>query len=81
MRKRDLGIIISDDDLKFHAQVTSACKNDNIGISRIRSSFIPRNLVFLSNIYKLYVTPQLECCIEVWNPSYNDDIVGILYRI
>ena len=60
MRKyncRNLGIIIPD-DLKYHAQVTNACKNANIEMSRIRRSFFfSRNPVFLPN--ELYVTPQL----------------------
>ena len=70
---RDLGIIISE-DLKFHLQTDSTCKRANYEINRIRRSFISREPHFLSNIFKLYVRPHLEYCVEVWNPEYEGDI-------
>ena len=73
-RCRDLGILIAD-DLKFHQQVDSACKKANFEIGRIRRSFVSRSPSFLANMFKLYVRPHLEYCIEVWNPGYKGDII------
>ena len=70
---KDLGIIISE-DLKGHAQVSKACKRANQEIDRIRRSFVSRSPAFLSNMYKLYVRPHMEYCVEVWNPKYKGDI-------
>ena len=70
---KDLGIIISE-DLKSHAQVSKACQRAHQEINRIRRSFVSRSPAFLSNIYKLYVRPHMEYCVEVWNPKYKGDV-------
>ena len=70
---RDLGILISE-NLKFHDQVDEACKRANKEIHRIRRTFVTRSAGFISSMYKLYVRPHLEYCIEVWNPQYQGDI-------
>ena len=70
---RDLGIIISE-DLKFHLQTEQACRKANMEINRIKRSFVSRNPTFLSNIFKLYVRPHIEYCVEVWNPVFREDI-------
>ena len=71
---RDLGILIAD-DMKFHHQVDSACKKAYFEIGRIRRSFISRSPKFLSSMYKIYVRPHLEYCVELWNPGYRGDII------
>ena len=43
-------------------------------INRIRRTFVSRSPSFLSEIYKQYVRPHLEYCVEVWNPRYQGDI-------
>ena len=68
----DLGIIISD-NLKFHEQVTNACKKANRETGIIRRSFLSRNPKFLSNMFKSHVRPHLEHCVQVWNPVYAGD--------
>ena len=70
---RDLGIFISE-DLKFHAQVDKACRRAHMEINRIRRSFTSRSPEFISNMWKLYVRPHLEYCVEVWNPKALGDI-------
>ena len=70
---RDLGILISQ-DLKYHSQVDAACKKAHKEINRIRRSFKSRSPNFIKNMYKLYVRPRLEYCVEVWNPKYLGDI-------
>ena len=70
---KDLGILISE-DLKFHVQVSEACKKAHREINRIRRCFISRTPNFLSNMYKLYVRPHLEYCVELWSPRFVGDI-------
>ena len=69
----DLGVIVSD-DLKFHQQVSHACKSATMQINIIRRSFMSRNPEFLTNMYKMYVRPKLEYCGQAWNPVYAGDI-------
>ena len=70
---KDLGIIISE-DLKYHAQVNEACKRAHLEISRIRRSFHSRSPKFITDMFKLYVRPHLEYCVEMWNPQFIGDI-------
>ena len=35
----------------------------------------PDALIFLVNMYKLYVRPYLEYCMSVWNPQYRGDVL------
>ena len=70
---KDLGMIISE-DLKTHNQVSQACQRAHREIDRIRCSFISRSPAFISGMYKTFVRPHLEYCIEVWNPSFQGDI-------
>ena len=71
---KDLGIIVSE-DLKFHCQVDKACKKAHNEINRIRRTFKSRSPEFIANMFKLYVRPHLEYCIEVWNPKSRGDII------
>lgn len=70
---KDLGIIISS-DCKFHLQIMNVRKKAIAEINRIRRCFISRNPMFLSNMYKQYVRPHMEYCVEVWNPVYSEDV-------
>ena len=76
---RDLGILISD-DLKYHAQVESAVRRAHCEINRIRRSFVSRSPKFIGDMYKLYVRPHMEYCVEVWNPQMQGDI-NIMERV
>ena len=69
----DLGIIINE-NLKFHDQVEHACKRATKEINIIRRTFLSRCPKFLANMYKMFVRPHLEYCIQVWNPMYQGDI-------
>ena len=46
-------------------------------IIRIKRSSRSRNPTFLSNMYKMYVRPHMEYCVEVWNPVYAGDILRL----
>ena len=65
----DLGIIISE-GLKFNQQVAAASKKAHREIGYIKRSFISRSPQFLSNMFKLFVPPHLEYCVQLWNPVY-----------
>ena len=69
----DLGIMVSD-NLKFHSQVSQACKKATREINRIRRTFISLSPDFLSNMFEVFVRPHLEYCVQVWNPVYVGDI-------
>ena len=69
---KDLGVIISD-DLKFHKHIQKVCNATKSEIHRIRS-FVTRIPHFLSNLFKAYVRPHMEYCVNVWNPVYQTDI-------
>ena len=70
----DLGVII-EDDFKFHAQVSAACKKATTQINTIRRTFMSRNPKFLESMFKTYVRPHLEYCVQVWNPVHVGDIM------
>ena len=72
----DLGIVINE-NFKFHSQVNKACKKANQIINTIRRSFKSRNPRFLESMYKTYVRPHLEYCVQVWNPVNIGDINAI----
>ena len=72
----DLGITVKN-NLKFHEQVAVACKKATNQINIIRRSFVSRNPKFLENMWKTYVRPHLEHCVQTWNPVYAGDISAI----
>ena len=69
----DLGVIV-EENLKFHSQVAKACKKANQQISTIRRCFKSRNPKFLETMFKTYVRPHLEYCVQVWNPVHAGDV-------
>ena len=71
---KDLGIVMSE-DCKFYLQVNKACRKAHWEINRIRRTFISRKPTFIANMYKLYVRPHLEYCVEVWNPKDRGNVV------
>ena len=72
----DLGVTV-EDNLKFHAQVSGQCKKATHKINTIRRTFMSRNPKFLESIFKTYVRPHLEYCVQVWNPVHIGDITKI----
>lgn len=69
----DLGVMI-EGNLKFHEQVAKACKKATSQTNTIRRTFKSRNPKFLESMYKTFVRPHLEYCVQVWNPGYIGDI-------
>jgi len=64
---KDLGIII-DDKLKFHEQSAFAAKKAISTASYIFKSFSFLNSDLFTILYKVFVRPHLEYCIQAWRP-------------
>ena len=75
-KAKDLGIIVSD-TLSFSDHIDQSCKDAKSEIGRIRRSFISRSPQFLAGVYKTYVRPNIEYCVQVWNPVYKGDITKL----
>ena len=67
---KDLGIII-DHKLKFHTQSASAAKKAISSANFIFKSFNYLNNKTFSTLYKVFVRPNLEYCIQVWRPHFK----------
>ena len=74
----DLGVIISH-DLKFHEQVSAACKKATKQINIIKRTFVSRSPFFLliCTVQDVCEAPFRTLCIAVWNPSYVGDILSL----
>ena len=64
---KDLGIIV-DSKLKFHDQSASAAKKAIATANYIFKSFSFLNSHLFSILYKVFVRPNLEYCIQAWRP-------------
>ena len=62
--EKDLGIII-DDNLSFSEHVSTMCKKANRRLGMLLRSFILRDYVLLTSLYKTYVRPIFEYCSEI----------------
>ena len=69
----DLGVIISD-DLSFKDHIDHICKRAKRETGRIRRSFKSRTPLFIANSYKTYVRPNIEYCVQLWNPANKGEI-------
>ena len=67
---KDLGITISD-DLKFNIHIENITKKTNREIGRARRSFKCRRPLFMADLYKTYICPNLEYCPQLWNQIHS----------
>ena len=71
--EKDVGVLISE-DLKPSLQCNAAAKKANTILGRMTRSFTYRDKVVWVRLYKIYVRPHLEYCVQAWSPWTQADI-------
>ena len=71
--ERDLGVIVHN-SAKPSRQCAEASKEANSTLGVIRRTIVTRDKDTILTLYKSLVTPQLEYCIQVWNPYLKQDM-------
>src|SRR5215469_6813345 len=71
--EKDLGILVTQ-DLKWARQCGEAAKKANKILGLIKRQFVALNPASFRILYKSFIRPHLEYCIQVWSPSLNRDI-------
>ena len=74
--EKDLGVVVSC-DLKVSKQCTTAVRKASNVLRLIRRHFSRLDRTTFLILYKGYVRPHLEYCIQAWSPSLRKDIVCI----
>lgn len=64
---RDLGVLISN-DFKPRAQCEAAIKKGNRALHQLRRAVSSRDPTILVPLYKAFVRPHLEYCVQAWCP-------------
>ena len=72
-QERDLGVIVESSG-KFSAQCNMAVNKASATLGIIRRHIKYKNKSIISRLYKALVRPQLEYCVQVWNPQLKRDI-------
>jgi hypothetical protein len=72
--ERDLGVLVSN-KMKFTDQCTKAAAKANAITGLIRRHFKKLNKKDLLFLYKTYIRPHLEYCIQAWSPHLKKDII------
>jgi len=78
-QERDLGIIVSS-NLKSSQQCIKAAATARRVIAMVRRNFKRLDVNDFNLIYKTYIRPHLEYCIQVWSPYLVKDI-EVLERV
>ena len=71
--EKDLGVMISN-SLKPYAQCAKAAKTANSVLGQMSRSFHYRDKDTWIRLYKIFVRPHLELCVQAWCPWYVKDI-------
>ena len=72
-KERDLGVIVKD-KMKFSEQCTKAAAKANVMTGLIRRHLKKLDQKDFLFLYKTYVRPHLEYCIQAWSPHLKKDI-------
>ena len=73
VKEKDLGIII-DNTLKFSEQCSTAVKCANRTLGLIKRTIKSRSKDIIVKLYKAFVRPKLEYCIQAWRPFLRKDM-------
>ena len=65
--ERDLGVLISK-DLKFSKQYLLAKNKPNLMLGMINKGLSYKSAELISKLYRSYIRPHLEYCIQFWSP-------------
>ena len=71
-KERDLGVLMSK-DLKFSKQCLLAKNKANLMLSIINRGVSYKSAEVISKLYRLYVRPHLEYCVQFWAPINMKD--------
>ena len=70
--ERDLGVLMSK-DLKFSKQCLLAKNKANLMLGIISTGVSYKSSEVISKLYRAYVRPHLEYCIQFWSPTNVKD--------
>jgi len=72
-QERDLGVITTS-DLKSSSQCTKSAATARKVIDMVRRTFKNLDIEDFRLLYKTYIRPHLEFCIQAWSPHFVKDI-------
>ena len=70
---RDLGVMITG-DFKSTSQCIEAARKGNAALYRLKRTVASRDPKVLVPLYKAFVRPHLEYCVQAWRPALQKDI-------
>jgi len=70
---RDLGITISNSASQT-SHINKIAKKGRAVLSQMKRTMTYRDSTVFASIYRTYVRPTLENCVQVWNPAKLEDI-------
>jgi len=71
--EKDVGVIVHS-SLKVADNVLRSCSKANQMLGRITRNLVIRDKYHFTKLYKQYVRPHLDYCVQVWNPYLKKDI-------
>ena len=72
-QERDLGVIVTS-DLKSSSQCLKSAATARRVIAMVRRTFRNLDIADFRLIYKTYIRPHLEFCIQAWSPHFVKDM-------
>ena len=71
--EKDLGVYVHD-NLKFERQINDSVRKANNMVRIIKHTFTYLDSKSLSILYKTYIRPHLEYCVQAWSPYLHKDV-------